>query len=591
VTTEATEELPAAPSVQPLARPPRGAGLRRRLTGRTVFVVVVVLVLLYLVAGPLVILVGSSFQRNEFTLPFSPESVWTLENYTNLLTSGTTYDVLLTTALFVAPSLVIASAIALVFAWLVERTDIPFRGGLFVLLVGQSGMPLLISSIAWSLLLNPSNGALNLWLRHIGLSFDIYTLPGMIMVQSFGLVPLTFLLVTGAVRRMNGTLENAAETSGARRWTIIRKINLPLIRPALLGAVIFQFVNCIESVDVPLVIGQPGHHQVFSTLVLNSSHPPSGLPDYGTSSATGLVLLLLAIGPLLIYNRVIGSRGSYETVTGKTFRPSRLRLGAWRVPALVLCLFYIVVSFLLPLAILLWATVQPYYSGVNTAAFHRISGATWTGIWSEPEIFSSLKNTLILGVSVGLCVMVLSLCVSWILVRSRSRFTWLLDTLAFTPHATPGVVIGLAVLILYLILPLPLYGTIWIIVIAQTTQYVSLGTRLTSGAIVQVQVSLEEAGAACGARMVTVWRRILLPLIRPAFFNGCLLVFMASIQNLSLPLILASPDNAVMSSMIWNRWSFGHVNETAVLSVLMTVITVVAAILVRAGQRDREQVG
>src|SRR5258706_12101560 len=140
----------------------------------------------------------------------------------------------------------------------------------------------------------------------------------MIMVKSFGLVRLTFLLVTGAMRRMNGVLENAAETSGARRWTIMRRINLPLIRPALLGALVFQFVNCIESVDVPLVIGQPGHVQVFSTLVLNSSHPPSGFPDYGTSSASGLILLLLAIGPLLIYNRVIGAKGAYETVSGKT---------------------------------------------------------------------------------------------------------------------------------------------------------------------------------------------------------------------------------------------------------------------------------
>jgi iron(III) transport system permease protein len=354
-----------------------------------------------------------------------------------------------------------------------------------------------------------------------------------------------------------------------------------LIKPALIGALIFQFVSCIEAIDVPLLLGQPGHVQVFSTLVLNSGHPVQGLPDYGAASATGLILLLLAIGPLIIYNRVIASRGTYATVTGKSYRPERLDLHRWRYPALAVCVLYIAVSFLLPLAIVVFTSFQPFYSGVNAETISQATAEAWSTVWLDNAVLSALGNSLAVGLSVALSVMVLSLCVSWILVRSRSRHTWLLDTLAFTPHATPGVVIGLSILIVYLLLPLPLYGTIWIIVIAQATQYVSLGTRLTSGAISQVQVSLEEAGATSGARMGRIWRRILVPLILPAFLNGCLLVFMASLQNLSIPLILASPTNAVLSTVIWNRWEYGYVNQTAVLAVGMTVLTVIAALFVR----------
>jgi iron(III) transport system permease protein len=161
------------------------------------------------------------------------------------------------------------------------------------------------------------------------------------------------------------------------------------------------------------------------------------------------------------------------------------------------------------------------------------------------------------------------------------------DVLAFLPHAIPGVVIGLATLLLYLILPLPIYGTIWIIVIAMGTQYVSLGTRLTTGGIAQIQRSLEEAAEASGATTWHVWRRILLPLLRPVFLNGFLLVFLASIQNLTLPLMLYSTGNLVMSSLIYTRWDYGDATGTAVLCVITTGITVIAALLLRKASGNR----
>jgi iron(III) transport system permease protein len=567
------------PSEPPAARSrPRHLSLldniyARRLRGRTVMAILAIAVLLYLVGGPLFILATSTFQKNEFGLPLSAGSRWTTENIQTVFGSSETYHVLITTLLFALGSLIVAFIVALSFSWLIERTNIPCRNLLFVLVVAPSGMPLLITSISWSLLLNPTNGVINQFLHAVlGIKFSAYSLPGMILVQAFGMVPLTFLLITGSLRSMNGVLEDAADASGANRWRIVRKITLPLLTPALLGALIYEFVNSVENVDVPLVLGLPGHITVLSTTIFNNTHPATGLPDYGLSSTYGLLLLILALGPLIVYDRAIGSGGKYATITGRVRRPTRIDLGRWRIPMFIGAMSYIVVSFLLPLLILIFASVQPFYSGVNKAAFGKVTLNEWRNIWHTGSVGMAIKNTILLGV-------VVSVMIAWVIVRARSRFIWILDLLAFMPHAIPGVVIGLSVLLLYLMLPLPIYGTIWIIVIAQSTLYVSLGTRLMGAAIAQTQVVLEEAAAASGAPMRRIWFRVIIPLIRPSFFNGALLVFMASMQNLTLPLMLSSPGNVVLSSLIWDRWNYGLPTQAAVLSVVMTAITVTIAAL------------
>ncbi|HKC26491.1 MAG TPA: iron ABC transporter permease [Jatrophihabitans sp.] len=562
--------------------------IARRVRGRTVLAVFVSVVLLYLVGGPLVMLFGSAFQHSEFGLPFSSQSVWTFRNFTTVFGAGQTYSVLGSTLEFALCSLAVAMVISLAFSWLIERTNLPFRNLMFVLIVAPSGIPLLITSISWSLLLNPTNGVINGVLHPIlGFKINVYSMLGMIFVQAFGMVPLTFLLITGSLRSMNGVLEDAAEASGASRWTVLRKITIPLMTPALLGAGIYEFVNSVENVDVPLVLGLPGHVHVLSTTIYNNTHPATGLPDYGLSGTYGMFLLVLALGPLIAYDRAIGSRGKYATITGRTYRPRTVDLGRWRWPIFGGAVGYVLVSFIIPLLILVWASIQPVYTGINRAAWHRITFHQWTSIWSTGSVGSAIRNTLVLGVSVALLTMAFSLLVAWVIVRSRSRFTWVLDLLSFMPHAIPGVVIGVSVLLLYLLLPLPVYGTIWIVVIAQVTLFVSLGTRLMGSAIAQTQVVLEDAAAASGAPMRRTWTRVLIPLIRPAFFNGCLLVFMASMQNLTLPLMLASANNTVMSSLIWDRWNYGLPTQAAVLSLVMTAITVTIATLLRGGGTHR----
>lgn len=587
----------APPPLQaPPAPPPRSGRRRsRRVTPRMIVSILTIGTLLYLVLGPLIMLVVSSFENTKRGIVIRPPFPWTTANYKGVFGDSATYDVLGETLLFSAGALLLAFAVALTFSWLIERTDLPARNLFFVLVVAPSGIPALISAISWSLLLNPTNGFLNLVIRGaFGLGgnsgpINVYSLPWMIIVQGMALVPLTFLLITASLRGMNANLEDAARTSGASFGRILRTVSLPLLKPAIIGALVYEFVTVVEAVDIPLILGLPGHVTVLSTTIYNESHPAVGLPNYGASSSYGMFLLVLALAPLLFYNKVIGSSSSYATVTGKSFRPRLLKLGRWKPVAVLFCAGYIFVAFVLPLLMLIWASVQPYTATLSRDSLSRVTLEGYRATFSGSLFLGTVKHTLILGISAGLFAMVLSMLVSWIIVRSKSRFRWMADLLAFMPHAIPGVVIGLATLLVYLILPLPIYGTIWIIVIAMGTQYVSLGTRLTTGGIAQIQRGLEEAAEASGAKGWQVWQRVLFPLLRPVFLNGFLLVFLSSIQNLTLPLMLYSSGNVVLSTLIFTRFDTGDASGAAVLSVFMTVITVGAAVLLRGVTGKRGQ--
>ena len=380
-------------------------------------------------------------------------------------------------------------------------------------------------------------------------------------------------------------MEDAASAAGAPFRTVMRRITLPLLTPALLSAFVYQFVTVIESFDIPLIIGLRGGITVLSTQIYISVRPAAGLPDYGVASAHSIFLLILALGPLLFYNRIIGRSERYATITGRGYQPRRIDLGAWKVPALIFGVGFIALSFFVPALVLFWASTQPFYAMPSPEAFARITFKAYSDLAANPTVRQALVNTVILGLTVGTLTMILGTLVAWILVRTRSRFRVVLDILAFLPHAMPGVIIGISILLLYLlldpILPLPLYGTLWIIVIALSTQYISLSSRLMTAAIAQIKLELEEAADASGASWLMVMRRIVIPLIRPAFVNGFLLVFLQAIKNLTLALILIAPSSVVVSTLIYNLWDRTNTAATGALGIVVLLITVVMSVLLR----------
>jgi iron(III) transport system permease protein len=576
---------------------PRARGLPRvrRFEARTIAIVATVVVLVYLVLGPVLMLVMSSFKGTDGTLPFEAGVPWTLDNYIAVLTNPSTYSVLGNTFAFALGSLALSFTLSITFAWLIERTDLPFRNALFVVIVASIGIPTVIIGIAYALLLNPTNGLVNLVLRDLlGLDtrqgpLNVYTLPGMIFVQGVTLVPITFLLVAAAFRGLDASLEDAGTTSGATFRTVVRRISLPLLTPALLSALVYQFVSVIESFDIPLVIGLRGGISVLSTQIFIESRPAGGLPDFGLAAAYSMLLLGLAIGPLLIYNRVLGNSERYATIGGHSYTPRRMRLGPWKIPAVVLSVGFIVVSLVLPALVMVWTSLQPFYAVPSPESISRMSLDAYHEVLTDDRFWDAVVNTMILGTFTAILAMGVGLSVGWILVRTASRFRVVLDTLAFTPHAMPGVIIGLSILLIYLLLPIPIYGTIWIIVIALGTQYISISTRLSSSGVSQVQNELEEAAAVSGASWWPSIRRVVLPLILPAILNGLLLVFLLAIKNLTLPLILYTPETVVLSTLLWGYWDRADTAETAALGTIMVVITLILGTILRRYNREGPQ--
>jgi iron(III) transport system permease protein len=588
--------MPGEPTLAPQpSRLARRIASLPRLDSRSFAIAASVLVLVYLVVGPVLMLVLSSLRGTDGTLPFESGVPWTLDNYLTVLTNPSTYTVLLNTSLFAFGSLAVSFGLSITFAWLIERTNMPLRNTLFVVIVASIGIPGVIVGIAYAILLNPTNGIINTVLRDVlGIDanagpLNVYTLPGMIFVQGITLVPVTFLLVAAAFRGMNAALEDAGSTSGAPFGTVLRRISLPLLTPALLSALVYQFVSVVESFDIPLVLGLRGGVTVLSTQVFIESRPPGGLPDFGLAATYSVLLLALALGPLILYNRVIGRSERYATISGHSYQPRRMRLGIWKVPALALAATYTVISLILPALIMIWTSLQPFFAVPSPESIARMTPDAYIEVLNDEKFHEAVGNTLVLGVSAALLAMAVGLTVSWVLVRTKSRFRIALDVLAFTPHAMPGVMIGLSILLIYLILPVPIYGTIWIIVIALGTQYISISTRLMTSGISQVQNELEEAAAASGASWGPTVRRILFPLILPAVINGMLLVFLLSIKNLTLPLILYTPDTVVISTYIWEKWDQADTAATAAVGTMMVIATVALGIGLRRLNREGPQ--
>lgn len=575
------------------AAAPDGRRWRSVLTGRRVFITLTMAVLVYLVIGPFAVLVMGSFQDTSLGIRIRPPITWTMGNYVTATSGSALYRTLLNTAVFTVISLSIAMIVAFFLAFLIERTNVPSKTALFILVVAPSGIPAVILAVAWTIILNPRNGVVNVILRSLfGIDaksgpIDVYTLPVMAIVQGMALVPLTFLLIVSSLRGMSTSLEDAGRSSGANNVTIFRTITLPVLKPAMLGALLFQLVTVISTLDIPLLLGRPGHVAVLSTAIYDASNPSVGLPNNGVASAYGVLLVVLSMIPLIFYNRVIRESDSFVTVTGKSRAPRLVNLGKWRYPLTAACYLYILFAFLLPLFVLVWASLQPYVGALDLESLKRLTVTAYENLISDRIVHLALWNTFVLGVCSAIAAIAISTAVSWIIVRVRSRFSTLVDALAFLPHAFPGVVIGLATLFLYLVIPLPIYGTIWIVVLAMATQFIGLGTRLTTAAITQIQVTLEHAASASGSSGWQTTRRVLIPLLRPALFNGLLVVFLSSVQNLTLPLMLGSGDNVVMASLIYRRWFDGNAPSTAALGVVLTALTLIMTLLMRrSSMRD-----
>jgi len=562
---------------------------KRKFTTRSWAFGLTLLVVSYLVLVPLVMLFYASIKSTEDKLPFEA-TVTTLSNYALLFTSPSTLPILLNTLLFTAGSLAIGLPIAILFAWLLERTAIPARKWFSALILLPMTIPSLLSAIAWIQLLDPRIGLVNIMVRAVlGMKadtgpFDIYSLYGMCLVQGLRLVPSAYLMISASFRAMDPSLEEQSSMAGRNIAQTTMRVTLPIVRPALLAALIYYIIVVVEAFDVPGLLGFTARIRVLSTAIYWATHSEVGLPDYGLASALGMVVLVMALILMWLYHLLTKHQERFTTITGKGYRPRQIRLGTWTIPAVAVCIFYLFIAVILPFLMLLWTSVQPFYSVPSVDAFSRVTFEGYSSIWSDGNVVRSVWNTIKLALVTATASVFLSIFVGWCVVRQKQESGFLakyLATVSFLPQSVPSIVIALALIFVYIRFPLPIYGTLWIIALAMTTRYIAFSSRTTTAALMQVHGELEEASQMSGAPWLRTLRKITMPLLAPAMINVFFWVAVHAMQELSMALMLYNPKTIVVSATIWNMWQNGKTADAAVLGVLLIFMS---ALLLLGGQ-------
>jgi len=554
-----------------------GLGGSRHFDVATGVMIAVSLMTAFLVLPPLY----SVIQTSLFTTKLTGEiDQFTFRYYTNLWSELRVLGPFLNTVYFSIGSALLATLLGGTIAWIVTRTDSPLRGLGYFTAFASFGTPFILYTIGWLLLLGKA-GPVNHWLKVVfnqtGPVINVYSLFGMIFIESMLWSPFVFLMLAAAFRSMDPSLEEASAACGARLWQTMRRVSLRLMLPAFFSVLLLIFIRSFESFEIPALVGLPGDVRVLTTSIyIDAQKLP---PQYGSAGAFSVLLMLVVASTLYCYFRVTREGERFQTVTGKGYRPTVIPLGRWRYLAALALIAYAIVLLVLPFLIIVWASLLPFYIQPSLEAIDRFTLKNYVTALHFPKITDSMKNSILLGFGSASVVMALTLLASWLLVRTKMRGRWLLDILTTLPLLFPGIVMGLAILRFYLFVPIPVYGTLWILLIAFVTRYIPYGIRYTHSGLLQLHKELEEAAYTAGASWSNCMRRIILPLITPSFLGGWVFIFLLSAKELSMSVLLVSPRTPVVSVAIFELWENAQVGELAAFGVLWTVILVSIAVV------------
>lgn len=554
----------------PRTRLPSLSRVVPRLDGTRVLFVVVLLVLGWLVLVPFGFILRTSLTPDTLR----PSDELTLANFADLFTSGDTYQLLLNSLVFAFGSNLIALPVGTLLAWIVERTNTPLKVLAHVAAYASLAIPGILKVIGWILLLGPQAGIINVLARSVlgidGPVFDLFSMPGMILVEGIEFIPAVFLLMLGPFRAMDPNLEESSSASGAGPLTTFIHITLRLGLPAIVSVLILTAVRAVESFEVPALIGLPGGVQVLTSEIwLTISY---GLrPRYGAASAYGVVLIVLVAAGIAYYAHITRQASMYATITGKGLRPRMIDIGAWRSFTLAFVVLMPVLV-LLPVLALLWASLQPYNAPPSIEALGRLTLDNYPATFANAQVVSALSNSFLVAGGAATATALFSAVVSWLVIRSDIRGRGILDFLASLTLVFPGIALGIALLRTYIAVPLPLYGTLWILVLAFMTRYLPFGMRFSSPGLLRIGRELEESSHVSGVGGVTTFREVVIPLMMPSLAAGWIYIFLLAMKELSVALLLYSPGSRILATLIFDQYQAGRYNEMAAFGITVTVV-------------------
>src|SRR6185295_1613527 len=457
----------------------------------------------------------------------------------------------------------------------VSRTNVP-APALFRITATLSYLsPPFLTAIAYVNLFSPNAGLINVFLRDVvgapWLTFNVFSMGGLVLVTVLHTFPFVFLLASSALQSVDASYEEAAQILGAGRLRTALLVTLPLIAPAVLAGTLLAFVNAIALFGSQAILGLPGRIVTLPTRIYALFDYP---PQYGLASALSLMFIVITVAALYLQHRFLARR-SYVTVGGKGARPQLIDLGPARWVLLGFCAAVFAVAILLP------------YGALIAVSLSKSWGLSfWKGLTLDNYRFvlfeynvtqRAILNSLLLATLAATIAVLLGAVIGWIDVRTKAKGRRLLDYAALVPLGLPGIVMAVALIQFWLTMPVALYGTLTILLLAYIGRYIPLGVRAANTSLRQIDASLEESARVLGASWARTLREVTLPLIRPGLFAGWLLVFVPVIQELSASILLFSSSSITLAVAVYNLYETGYTEPVAALAMI-NVLIIAAAI-------------
>jgi len=533
--------------------------------------------LLVVILFPSAILIRESFWA---------DGTYNLLNYLKLFKDPNTYSTLKNSLVVSIISTLGATVLGVFLAWIMARTDLPLKSLWRTVLIVPYLIPPFIGAIAWVQLLGPVGYVNKLYMTITGISkplFVIYGQWGIILVMILYSYPIAYMANLGFFERANPALEEAARISGASLWRGLRDIAMPLTMPSIGASALLIFMSLMANFGIPAVIGFPARYFVLTTkiyaTILNYDMPN----NLQVAAALSMFLVILA-AIVMFAHRYVLSKGSYAVVGGQATQVQLVELGWLKWPMLISAAFLALVAVIAPLLAILLTSIT-YAPGLPLKLANLSLRHYQTLIFSVPKVRRAIRNSLFLATSSATIIAFLSSVLAYLITRVRFIGSRLIEIVTLIPYAVPGTVVALAMILAWLrplpVLHIRLYNTIWILLIAYITRFLTLGLRSVVAAFEQIHESLEEAARISGADFLSAMKDITLPLIKTSIFAGWFLCIIPALTELTLSVLLFSVGNETLGVVVFGLHQEGKINLTAAIAFLTTAIVLGMNVLIR----------
>jgi iron(III) transport system permease protein len=500
----------------------------------------------FLTVCPVIMLLFGSFSQG-----LGAFGTFTLAKYIQAYTDPALIDILVNTVVFTLGSALVATSLALFMAYLNTRTNIPFKTLFQIISIVPMMIPHILFAVSWAILLNPSNGLINLLLKQLlGLQqspFNIYSLWGMILVEGLLDLPVAYLIIAPAMSSFDVSLEESSKVCGSSQFRTLRRITLPVLRPAILASMTLVAIRSLESFAVPSALGMPGRIYLLSTHIYRVI-ATGFAADYGMAAAVGMSALSASITLIFLYRYLTRESEKYVTISSRGYRPALIDLRRAKVPLFLSVALLSFVLIVVPVLVLLYSSLAPYTMVPSLKAFTLMSWKHWVAIAKDPVSLLALKNSLFLGIAGASLGVVLTLFIAYTIVKVRTAASGVLESLSFLSFSFPGIVIGVG--FMWFFVRTPLYSTIWALLIGYLATYLPYGIRPLTSAFVQIHRDLEESSRVFGGGTLYTLRRIIIPLLVPGIVAAWILMATMFIRELSVSVVLSRPGTEVMAVQI-----------------------------------------